>query len=479
MFSCTVSQLNRAVAESPADLGACGRITGVSIDSRTTNSGDAFFALAGLNGHGIMYADDAVRCGASCVVTDQMALRGDSRQSGSVRLRASEAAELVCPMVRVSDSIVALQKFAKWNRQQSSGLVVGVTGSVGKTTTRQMVCSVLATQFRGIQSPHNFNNEIGVPLSLLQLNAEHDFAVLEMGAGRIGDIAYVAELAKPEFGIVTRVASAHLESFGSIDAIRRGKQELVEAIPSSGTVFLNADDPAVRSMANATNAEVVLFGFSEEADFRAKDLTAANGVCTFMADGHRFQFHGPRHLATSALAAIVVGKTTGVTNRQMEAAISEFRPDAGRGRVVQRDPWVVIDDTYNASPASVHASIQALSDWTSVGRRILVLGDMLELGSDAERAHFDIGRALISSSIDHALIYGEFADAVVAGARSMGMTMNHISQFRDMTTLQTMLDCLLTPRDVVLVKGSRGMQMERVVRWLSSHDQSDRPRIAA
>jgi UDP-N-acetylmuramoyl-tripeptide--D-alanyl-D-alanine ligase len=479
MFPCNVTQLIRIVSGQTTAPSADEPVTGVSIDSRTVKPGDAFFALPGSKSHGVLYADDAIARGAVCVIAESTTAEQNQSRSPMVRFHSTDSVEVDSRIIRVPSALTALQQLAHWNRKQSAALVIGVTGSVGKTTTRQMIASVLNREFHGIQSPRNFNNELGVPLSLLQLKADHDFVALEMGAGRIGDIRKLTEIALPEFGVITRVAPAHVESFGSLDLIRQAKQELAEAIRPEGTVFLNADDPAVRQMADSVQGNVVLYGFSSEAHVRATNIVTNTNRSVITVDGREFQFQGARHLATSALAAIAVGRTTGMADSRIADGLSGFQLDAGRGRMVNREPWTVIDDSYNASPASVIGAIQGLADWPNSKHRILVLGDMLELGQDSAAAHFEIGRQLASSNVDHTLVYGQFAESVVEGARSTGVTLNHISLFHDLATLQVMLDCIMTPGDVVLIKGSRGMQMENVVQWLQQQAATLSTRAAA
>ncbi len=482
MHPCNVSQLIEIISGDPADARCdSSEVRGASIDTRTIKPGDVFFALPGERSHGILFADEAIAKGASCVVTDFASASQSAMEKASrvIRLQSPDTYETDCRIVRVPNAIKAMQKLAMWNRQQFQGLVIGITGSVGKTTTREMIASVLSSQFHGLQSPRNFNNELGVPLSLIQISPEHDFAVLELAAGRQGDIAFLAEMSLPEFAVVTKVGAAHLESFGSLDAIQKTKQELPEAVASGGTVFLNADDPLVREMASATTAHVSLFGLAADADVRATNVTARDGRCSFAVDGIPYEINGSRHLLTAALAAIAIGRVTGVADSQMVRSLSEFQPDAGRGRIVQQAPWTVVDDSYNASPSSVHAAISALADWQTARHRVLVLGDMLELGENSEKLHFEVGRALATSKVDHVLILGNFADAVYAGAKSTGMLMNRISVFHEISTLQTMLDCILTVGDVVWIKGSRSMRMERVVRWLQDQVSEDQRRNAA
>ena len=479
MFPCNVSQLIRIVSGQTTAPSADEPVTGVSIDSRTVKPGEAFFALPGSKSHGVLYADDAIARGAVCVVAECTAAEQNLSRSPMVRFHSTDSVEIDSRIIRVPSALTALQQLARWNRKQAGALVIGITGSVGKTTTRQMITSVLDREFHGIQSPKNFNNELGVPLSLLQLKSDHDFAALEMGAGRIGDIRRLAEIAQPEFGVITRVAPAHVETFGNLDQIRRAKQELSEAISPEGTVFLNADDAAVRQMADSARANVILYGFSAEAHVRATNIVTNTNRSVITVDGREFQFQGPRHLATAALAAIAVGRIAGMADSRIADGLAGFQLDAGRGRMVNREPWTVIDDSYNASPASVVGAIQGLADWPHSKHRILVLGDMLELGHDSDAAHFEIGRQLASSKVDHTLVYGKFAENVVQGARSTGVTLNHISVFHDLATLQVMLDCIMTPGDVVLVKGSRGMQMEYVVQWLQQQAAACSIRAAA
>ena len=448
------------------------RVAGGSIDSRMITADDCFFAVNGNRTHGVLFADQAIARGAACVVTDSAGSPANTTKIAPAMpsLAALDSAETDGRIIRVADSVVALQLLARWNRQQSGALMIGVTGSVGKTITRQMITQVLASRFSGVQSPHNYNNELGVPLALLQLKPEHDFAVLELAAGKIGDIAFLAEMVRPEFAVVTRVAATHLESFGDLDAVRVGKMELPAAVTAGGTVFLNADDAAVLSMSQSTSASIVLFGTIAAADFRATSISSRDGICQFKVDGQSFHVQGGAHLVTGAVAAIAVGRIAGLSMSEIAQCLAHYQPDAGRGRIVQRQPYTVIDETYNASPASVLAAIQTLNDCVTARRRILVLGDMLELGPQAYRFHREVGRALDNSRIDHTLIFGKFADAVAAGAFDAGISANRISVFRDITTLSVMLDCVLTQGDAVLVKGSRSMHMERIITLLCASE---------
>ena len=476
-YPLSISQLAEIVNGVLAD-SACGhdQVTGGTIDSRKANRGECFFAVAGHRTHGVLFADQAMDRGAACVVTDFTASRSTPASTNLAipTFAAIDSAETDGRIIRVPNSVTALQAFGRWNRQQSNALLIGVTGSVGKTTTRQMISQVLGSKFSGIQSPHNYNNELGVPLSLLQISPAHDYVVLELAAGQPGDIAMLASMVQPEFAVVTRVAASHLESFGSLEAIRRTKMELPSAVGTGGTVFLNADDPAVRSMAASTSANVILYGTTTDAAFRATSIVSRNGICQFIVEDQLYQIQAGSHLVTSATAAIAVGRVAGLSSGEIAEGLRTYQLDAGRGRIVRRTPLTVIDETYNASPASVLAAIHTLSDFTFARRRILILGDMLELGEHAAGYHREVGRALRESRVDHTIIFGTFADDVASGAMSAGVSSNRLSVFRDITTLNIMLDCLLTADDAVLVKGSRSMHMERVVESLTTKEMQSR-----
>lgn len=477
MFPCTVRELSRIVGS--ACEPTCDQvINGVSIDSRSINAGEVFFGLSGARRHGMAFADDALRNGAGCVVSDRCMWSADGTPVSAASLIPVDGFDTQERILLVSDAVVALQSLAAWNRRQSGALILGITGSVGKTTTRQMIHAVLGGCFAGVQSPHNFNNELGLPLSLLQLNVEHEFAVVEMGATRQGDIEKLAAIADPEIAVVTRVCPAHLESFGSLENIAAAKTELPAAVSKTGLVFLNADDPLVRAMSSSVSAPVLFFGWSDDADFRITRVESRNGLTEIKVAGDCYRFEGPRHLISNAAAAIAVGRTIGIPLSDIRESLRQFQPDTGRGRVVQRHPWTVIDDTYNSSPASLEGAITSLRDWDQARHRIVVLGDMLELGEHAESAHREMGRMLMSSAADHALIVGKHSETVAAGAREVRGSLNRISVFHDISTMLSMLDCLVAPGDVVLVKGSRKLRLEQVVSALSQAGPDESRRVA-
>ncbi|APZ91339.1 UDP-N-acetylmuramoyl-tripeptide--D-alanyl-D-alanine ligase [Fuerstiella marisgermanici] len=425
-------------------------IEGCVIDSRDVQPGDAFFAIQGTQQHGVSFATTALSAGANVVIVDE-----------------AVSADCLTPHIAVDDIEIALAQVAHANRRRSEALVVGITGSVGKTTARSLISCVLQTVHTGIESPRNFNNCLGVPLSLLELQEGDEFAAIEIGASGPGEVQALSAIAEPEFAVVTRIAPAHLHGFKSLNTVRAEKQQLVASIPADGVAFLNADDSAVAAMASATKARVVSFGLSESANVRATEVESENGQLSLTVDG--FRFHVPvcgRHNVTNVLAAIAVGMEIGVTPELINAGLQTFQPQHGRCVVSQVGDWTVIDDTYNSSPASVAAAIQTVSEFTDNRHRIVVLSDMLDLGDQASDLHYGIGATLARSAVDHVVLTGQFADDVVEGFLSSGGNINRISQFASRALLLEILECLVGPGDVVLFKGSRATAMERVIEEL-------------
>lgn len=422
----------------------------VVTDSRHVRSGDVFWALRGAVHDGHRFVQQAVDAGAvaSVVAEDER-----DRTHGQ--------------RVVVPDTLPALGQFAEWHRRRQEALVIGVTGSVGKTTTREMVHHVLAGSFPGTQSQQNYNNQVGVPLSLLRIAPAHEFAVVELGASAVGEIRTLAGWAQVEAGIVTSIGEAHLEGFGQIEAIVRAKGELVEAVPADGFVVLNADDERTRSLASRAAGRVILAGESAGSDLRATDVAVHNGQLEFRVGTQKFLLNvvGRHHLG-SALAAIAVGREIGIAEREIAERLSTFQSVTGRCRMLNIGSWTIIDDTYNANPASMRAACQVLADWQGSARRILVCGDMLELGASSGRCHTELGRQVAAADIDHLLVMGDWSQDVIQSARAGGMRGYQLAECRDLESALVILDCWLESGDVVLIKGSRATGMERIVERL-------------
>lgn len=424
----------------------------ISTDSRNLQPGSIFWALRGEQYDGHDFVQQAIERGASLCVTSSL-----------------PADHGHWPVLQVNDTAVALMDLARWYRGTLDALVIGVTGTVGKTTTRNLIHAALSAEFEGIRSRKNFNNTVGLPLSLLDAGHHHEFVVLEMGAARVGDIAELAAVASPEVGVVTAVGPAHLESFGSVDVVIRGKGELLESLPSTGFAVLPGDDPNLRQMADRAPCPVIFVGQGDDNHLQATRVTTSYEGLQFRVEGHDFfvPVQGRHHLS-NALCAIAIGREIGMRHKSIAQGLACFEPIEGRSQLQSIGPWTVIDDTYNASPLSVAAACRILPDIEvpGLGRRIIVLGDMRELGLIAAAEHSKIGRLAAELKIDLIVACGQYADDVARGAEDAGMAPHCIAAAPDVETTKAILDCWLEPGDAILVKGSRVTQMERIVQWL-------------
>ncbi len=439
----------------PAGLVDVERIV---IDSRDVRPGDLFWALKGHRHDGHEYIEQAARNGAvACVV------------------ELSRVHSHTVPLIAVENSLTALQNVAQWYREQQEALVIGVTGSVGKSTTRHMIHSVLGQEYRGIESPHNFNNHIGVPLTLLSIESDHEFAVVELGASHLGEIRDLCDIAQPEVGVVTRIAPAHLKQFGDLQRICQAKGELLEALPRSGFAVINGDDPLVRELAQRATCRTIFVGERPGNDVVATNVRGENGLLRFRVDGTEFTVTAVgRHHLIAALTAIAIAREVEVEDVEIADALSRFEPLNGRCTSRPVGDWTVIDDSYNASPESMRAACEVLRDWQQCHQRVLIAGDMLELGKESHAFHSEFGRQIAQAGIQRVLCIGEHAAVVAAAARQAGMDPGRIGLPGDAATEQLLLDLWLEPRDVILIKGSRALGMERFVQKLQqlSHERA-------
>ena len=433
-------------------------ITGVSTDTRSLRVGDSFFALVGERHDGHSFVPDAVGRGAGALIV-----------SRSVTGRTGTAA-----VVKVPDTLRALGDLAAACRRKFDVGVVAVTGSVGKTTTKEMTAAVLGAKGETLKNAGNFNNEIGLPLTVLDLTAEHRFAVLEMAMRGPGEIDRLAEIAQPDVGVITNIGISHIERLGSVEAIARAKGELLGRLRTSGTAVLDADGEWWDFLRGLAPCRVVGFGFSERAQVRGSDLTLDEVGCpTFkvtaegISEPVRFRLAAPgEHNAANALAAIAAGLCLGVRPEQAAESLRACAlPEMRMNVSISRAGVTVIDDTYNASPASMAAALRLMRTLRG-NRKIAVLGDMLELGDQTSTAHFEVGELAVQSGAQLLLAVGERAAGMAEGARSAGLADQAIAGLRQSDQVAEMLKPMLRPGDVVLVKGSRAMKMEVVVEGL-------------
>lgn len=440
------------------------RVRHLSLDSRSLQQGDLFVAVEGDRFDGHEFVGKALSQGAAgAIVRDSFDV---SQQAMPRRVTRTK------PFVfGVRDPIVAYQQLAAHHRTRFQIPVVAVTGSNGKTTTKDMVASVLAQRWAILKTEGNLNNRLGVPQTLFRLADRHEGAVIEMGVDHLGQTTRLCEIARPTIGVVTNIGPDHLEFFGSLEGSAYAKAELLDLLPPDGTVVLNADDAYYEYLAARAQCRVVSFGLSQKADVRADEIKidGRNGT------SFRLQLPGKRrhttvrirvqgeHNVTNALAAAAVGMVLGLSGSVIAEGLSKFRPAAMRSQVLVSRGVKIIVDCYNANPASMQAAVQLLAQ-AGVGRTtIAVLGDMLELGPDAVRMHEEVGACVAQHGIDRLVACGTLARSLAEGALRAGMEPGRVQMMADASEAATAVGALIKPGDVVLVKASRGMKLELVV----------------
>ena len=429
------------------ELGEPGPVRGVVTDSRRVQHGDLFVALPGKQHHGGEFLSDAARRGAEIAIVGP----GGGR-----------CADLVC--VRVEDALRALWELASWNRDRCPATRIAVTGSFAKTTTRQMVHQILATVGGAYQSPENFNNHVGVPLSLLGLGRQQSHGVFEVAASGRGEIGPLSGLVQPAAAVLTGLGRAHLGGFGSVETVVTEKLELLRSVRPGGLVGV-PEECRGRVADELDESQLVSVGVESAADVVATKVQHRAGKLQFELDGQKFRLSvAGRHFVSAALSAVAVARWCGIGDRVSAESLSGFRTARGRCRVEKTALGTVIDDSYNASPESMLAACRLLSEWRGKGRRILVLGDMAELGDQAANCHGEVGAAVAASGgIDRLWAAGWWAESTVAAAVEAGMPRKATWSADSVEQLLESLPGLLQEGDTVLVKGARRARMERVV----------------
>ncbi len=431
-------------------------IRGGAVDSRRVEPGSCFFALPGERTDGHLFADDAARRGAAALVVS----RADVLEQ--------VPADTDVAVVLVRDGLDALRRAAEAWRNRFEPLVVGVTGSLAKTSTKEQTAELMTERWQVLRNTANENNEIGLPLTLLRLMPTDDVAVLEMGMYQPGDIRLLAELARPSIGVVTAVRGAHLERAGSIDAIERGKRELVEALPAGGTAVLNADDPRVVRMSEhaPTGVRVLTYGFAEHADVRAEHVTSLGpqGMAfELRLAGGAIDVRLPalgRHGVHNALAAAAVGHVAGLDLATIATGLARPFSVPHRSTLIEAGEWLILDDTYNAAPDSMIAALDLLASLP--GRHVAVLGEMLELGPQSVASHRLVAEHARRTA-DILMGVGRVAELYTDAAEAAGMDPGHTHTATDREVALRGLRHILRPGDTVLVKASRGVALDLLV----------------
>jgi UDP-N-acetylmuramoyl-tripeptide--D-alanyl-D-alanine ligase len=425
-----------------------GEITEISTDTRTIPSGCLFVAIKGENFDGHDYIESAFEKGAKAVITEKM-VEGYN-------------------CIVVDDTRKALLDVARYYRKKFNINLVGITGSVGKTTTKEMVALVLSEKFNTLKTTGNLNNEIGLPKTLFGLNSSHECAVIEMGMSHFGEISRLTRTAQPTMGVITNIGFSHIENLGSQQGILKAKLEILEGMDGSAPMFLNADDVSLYQTSYQLGRETITFGIDNpDSDFRATDIQQFEDYTTFTVNwqGNQKDVFLPaigRHNVLNALVSFAIGTKLCLTPDEICSALKKYKADKLRQNFVQKGEQTVIIDCYNASPDSMRASLTVLSQTVPKenGRRIAVLGDMLELGEMSQKLHSMVGDFVGQSKADAVFCYGKEAENIGKVALTYG---KEVQFFTDRTLLDETLKGFLQPNDVVLFKASRGMKLEETI----------------
>ena len=456
----TILQVAGALHTHPgAGLDPVARLAGVSIDSRTIRAGELFVAIHGPRHDGHDHVARALELGAlAAVVAD-----------GELPRFPGEVAERC---LAVPDTFEALKQLARAVREAWSGKIAGVTGSVGKTTTKEILAALLGTKLEVLKSEGNLNNEYGLPLTLFRLEETHQAAVLEMGMSRRGELARLAAIARPDVGVVTRVSPAHLEFFSSVDEIALAKRELIEGLNGRGsTAVLNADDSRVAAFGPYAPGRVLTYGIANQAFFMAEEIEDRGAL------GSAFDYVSPegrvrleltvpgRHAVSNALAALAAASVWGIGAAEAQSVFNTLRAPAMRGELLRFSSGAaLINDSYNSSPAALEAMTELLAATPNFHRRILVAGEMRELGSASPELHREAGQfAAKTGNVDWVIGVAGDASEIVEGAVTAGLPRERTRFFAQPPEAAQFLETLVAPGDLLLVKGSRGVKMEQIV----------------
>ena len=437
--------LNELAAWLNRDAGAHGEVavTGVSTDTRSIEPGAIFVALEGPNFDADDFVATAFAQGAAAAICKRPHPEG--------------------PCLVVSNPLVALQQWATRHRMSHDIPIFAVTGSCGKTTTKDLTAALLESRYTVVKTKGNLNNDIGCPLSLLRIDRETSFAVIEMGANHVGEIDQLCSIARPTESAVTIVAPGHLEGFGSIEAVAKAKSEIVQGLDADGCFYKNMDNPWCRAMGEDFRGDIVRFGREGDVVLKSQSFdTSGEMVLDIDPIGTiRLPLLVPAH-ATNVLLAVAVGLRHGLT--EFEGPLRAACGTAARFKVRALGPFELLDDTYNANPASMAAALEALAARSVKGKRIAVLGEMLELGDDSAVLHRGVGTQAGERGVDAVFAYGEHACDIIAGARDAGIARSEA--FDSHEAIADALVLSASPGDSILLKGSRGMRMERVAELL-------------
>lgn len=446
--------------------GACGgrlfgggedlEIAGAVTDSRLVEKDFLFFAIQGERVDGHQFIPQVMEKGAACAVCEKAPISGEGKAAG--------------PYILVEDVKKAMQDIAAFYRSGLSIPIVGITGSVGKTSTKEFIAAVLGEKYHVLKTDGNYNNEIGVPLTLFRIREEHEAAVIEMGINHFGEMHRLSRMAAPDIVVMTNIGDCHLEALGSREGILKAKSEIFDFMRKDGTVIVNGDDELLSGIKEINKKTTVTFGKDKN------NICYASGICAKGLFGTEAQIHIPsgdfkveiplpgEHMVYNALAAAAVGETLGLTASEIAAGIASVRPTAGRSNLIRCGDRVVIDDCYNANPVSMCAAVDLLA-WADT-RKVAILGDMFELGENAEKLHGDVGRHAAKRRIDVIICVGELSAEMAKEAEAANTGESEVFYYPEKEILLRELERLILPGDTILVKASHGMGFAEIVERL-------------
>jgi UDP-N-acetylmuramoyl-tripeptide--D-alanyl-D-alanine ligase len=433
-------------------------ISMVTTDSRKIEKNGLFIAIKGERSDGHDYIGQCLDNGAAAVISERE-IPNESR-----------------PVIVVESTLVALRDLAAFYRSQLDIKVVGITGSVGKTSTKETIASVLSTKYRVLKTAGNFNNEIGLPLTVFRLTEDDEVAVLEMGISDFGEMSRLTAIAKPDIAVITNIGQCHLENLGTRDGILKAKTEIFKGMGADGVAVLNADDDKLITVGEVCGKPPVHFGIENKSGIYAKNIQSrgllgtdaclCNVAC---ADGvSEFAVHisvPGSHMVYNAMAAAAVGALLGLTSGEIAEGIASMNTIAGRNNIIKTENLLILDDCYNANPVSMKSSIDVIA--LAEGRKICILGDMFELGRDEEKLHYEVGQYMAGKNVDLLLTAGKLAKNIAAGAKDSG-AVSEIHSFEKRDELLDALPQLLKKGDNILVKASHGMVFTEVVKALEN-----------
>jgi UDP-N-acetylmuramoyl-tripeptide--D-alanyl-D-alanine ligase len=441
------------------DLGKEVELSRVSTDSRSVHKGDFFIALSGANFDGNCFVDEVLKKGAIGALLCPR--KRASIQALDSRLRGNDNEEKV--LIQVSDTTKALQDIAAYHRRKFNIPVIGVTGSNGKTTVKDMIAKVLSSKFNVLKSEGTKNNHIGVPLTLLKLNASHDMCVVEMGTNHRGEIRLLADITLPTIAVITNVGPSHLEFLKDLKGVFAAKKEILEKLDKRSIAVINGDDAYLSAIKSET-FKVVKFGFNSTNAFQASGvLTTSRGMKFILNGGSAFTLDLiGAHNISNALAAIAIAYNLGIKYSDTKKALSEYSPANMRLNVRRKDGITIINDAYNSNPLSMNSAIEALAGYPAKGRWV-VSADMLELGQRGEEFHRAAGEAIAGSGFSGLITFGALSRYTSSRALECGMDKKRVWHCSDRSKIAGILKKSMGKGDAVLVKGSRAMNMEEVV----------------